>query len=744
VSVAVPELSARRRLARCIILFSLACAGVAAQQALNLPPGPISATPSLTPTASAYLSVTLSGLPSGYILSNGAYSGWCVDFFGQLGGSNFTPYDTYGAVNGDTDPALPALANLNGQAAWNEVNWVINNVGGNSQNDVQNVIWDLLDPYYAGYFPILSQSDAAKALYAAAIQQPNFVPGPGQVVAVLLYIDGIQNAENGNVQDLLIEVPVPTPLPNIQIKKTADNSTPDLFQPVTYSYLITNIGGTPLNNIVVVDDNGTPNYPGDDVTLTYNDILPVGQSITLTSTRIPYVNVSYTGGTIDDNTLIVMTPTAGPYAGDVIATYRQSLSANDNSYGTNSSKLWGLNGHKFTDLLNDNAEFQFTNKNGNVVLDFVMDYLSKAAKSPWGQLYPSGYGSLGVTGGDGKMIYGSSKSVLFATTTLADDLNQSAAYYGYTTNSPASSDPGAANWDFVDGYTVVVAGSIFGPNGAADFGGVNVPWVLNSSGKNCYKTKQKGQIMCNTTVSNKAEVDATATAQINGKTVYVSDYSIATVTVVNNQNPQCSTPGGCTTRVVNCSYIKEPKMCSGYYLWFSSSFTVNGLPWHDSKPVTLTMTNASITLTSGNQTYNIPVPNGTLTLMPGATSPSTMFNASNNAWQTQAQAKNGIEAFISGVAFSAPINLSSADKVSWSATITSDTPGVTVQWEVLTQAFSKFTTNYNSLGVLAVEGSDEAGTPEHFECYEIDWGKSACRKNNSNTICVSICPQKKW
>jgi hypothetical protein len=64
-------------------------------------------------------------------------------------------------------------------------------------------------------------------------------------------------------------------------------------------------------------------------------------------------------------------------------------------------------------------------------------------------------------------------------TTITHALNQSSAFYGYTVNSPLpeSSFP---NWDYVDGYEVVVSGAMFGQSG---FGHVEIPLVHNSPPK---------------------------------------------------------------------------------------------------------------------------------------------------------------------------------------------------------------------------------------------------------------------
>src|SRR6185437_2970324 len=173
-------------------------------------------------------------------------------------------------------------------------------------------------------------------------------------------------------------------------------------------------------------------------------------------------------------------------SGDIKVTYRQSRGLNDNVYGTPAPADGWSGGHKFSDLTgSDQCEFQFTDGTGKLVLDFRSDYISQAASSltPTGTVvYPSGYGSLGPNGGDGKMLLGASSNVLFWTSTLADNLN-SGLNGGfpspYTVNSP-SPEASFPNWDYVDGYTVIVSKNAFG---AAGFGGVTVPTQHNSPAK---------------------------------------------------------------------------------------------------------------------------------------------------------------------------------------------------------------------------------------------------------------------
>jgi hypothetical protein len=164
--------------------------------------------------------------------------------------------------------------------------------------------------------------------------------------------------------------------------------------------------------------------------------------------------------------------------GNLGITYLQSLAIVDNTYGTNASSGWGSHGHTFNDLLgSDGAVFDVTG-NGSTVWEAEIDYVSQAKSTsitfPGGgsASYPSGYGTLGY-GGDGKFISGLQDDLVFTSTTITTDLNQSPAYYGYTTSSPSPSDP---NWNPVDGYYVELA------NIPSTFS-VTIPYVHNSPSK---------------------------------------------------------------------------------------------------------------------------------------------------------------------------------------------------------------------------------------------------------------------
>ncbi|WP_437336144.1 hypothetical protein [Sorangium sp. So ce394] len=139
----------------------------------------------------------------------------------------------------------------------------------------------------------------------------------------------------------------------------------------------------------------------------------------------------------------------------------------------------GPKGHTFKDLVgSDKAQFQMTDGKGELVLDFFVDYVSVD------EAKPSGYGSLGVVGGEGKMLLGDAGAVVAATTSLDRDLN-ACGYGAYVVDSPETDEsytpnPQTPGWDYRVVYDVWVSASAFG---AAGFGDATISYVHASPSK---------------------------------------------------------------------------------------------------------------------------------------------------------------------------------------------------------------------------------------------------------------------
>jgi hypothetical protein len=84
--------------------------------------------------------------------------------------------------------------------------------------------------------------------------------------------------------------------PKVSIDKTANTIQAAPGAAVTYTYVVTNIGGITLTNVVVVDDNGTPTIAADNFTVGTIASLAPGQSVTLTKTLVPPAQVCDGGG----------------------------------------------------------------------------------------------------------------------------------------------------------------------------------------------------------------------------------------------------------------------------------------------------------------------------------------------------------------------------------------------------------------------------------------------------------------
>lgn len=240
--------------------------------------------------------------------------------------------------------------------------------------------------------------------------------------------------------------------------------------------------------------------------------------------------------------------------GDLHIVYDQFPAPNDNSYGANA--VGWPNGHKFSDLVgSDHAGFMLVDPGGVTRLSFNVDYISANTAAP------SGYASLGVLGGDGKMLVGTSSGIT-ATTSLANNLNninipglfnaahvQQFGSVNLFVDSPptdaahltyAISDPTLAGWDFHDTYFVTISAAKL-----ASLGFDRTTWQVlpnasqlhNSPAKPCPTTSQDGisvtkyeakDKQVKITLTNSSSVDQYVTALtldwpslVNGKLMQV-------------------------------------------------------------------------------------------------------------------------------------------------------------------------------------------------------------------------------
>jgi hypothetical protein len=146
----------------------------------------------------------------------------------------------------------------------------------------------------------------------------------------------------------------------------------------------------------------------------------------------------------------------------------------DNTFGEGSCCGWPeRRGHTFEDLIkSDHTELLLTNGDGETVMHFKVDLATADADSP------CGYGTLGVSGGDGSMLVGDPAHVLAVATSLDRNLNgcgycqndACASSGDCTVDSPATDEnftpnPETPKWDYRQVYEVWIAMDAFGDSG---------------------------------------------------------------------------------------------------------------------------------------------------------------------------------------------------------------------------------------------------------------------------------------
>jgi len=161
---------------------------------------------------------------------------------------------------------------------------------------------------------------------------------------------------------------------------------------------------------------------------------------------------------------------------------------------------------------------------------------------------------------------------------------------------------------------------------------------------------------------------------------------------------------------------------AGDYVWFSSVAKVSGV---SSAPVTLDVTNQTISFTSNGTPYMLNVPDSTIVLNPTSMQASTTFGA--NGWSVSTPSKFSGNVFLSGLGWQAVNGLTggSVNNITWSGDFTSNTPGISVNWQWGAAVYTQFTSNMSGIQVKTVDdnhediyqNSDHAGTPENFKSF---------------------------
>jgi hypothetical protein len=466
--------------------------------------------------------------------------------FDPSGVATYTVYNTYGALPTDGQGGIAGAIYggtkvLTQAQEWQAVNYILNypngkagNIGS-AVNDIQAAIWQTLHPTDGiAYVTGQGTTAAALALYSEAVTSGiGFIPGNNQYEAVLLDPQTPANSPEP-YQGVIVPVWIKG---SVTITKTANTTTAKCFEAVTYTYVVTNTGGVTLAGVLVVDDNGTPNYAGDDVVVGTAYNLAPGKTVTFT--RSLYLPIKeYAVDQYGDGNWSTLIPKVLPN-GDLQFTLLQDVDDIDTTYGKNASGGWKTQGGKsFVEDLGQNyARFCFKDAWGNTVLDFDADYVSQSNS------HPSGYGSIGIHGGwagvhSAGWFGQNTQQISGITSSLSNNLNQSSQYYQCTQNSPDVNKD--HNWESQSVYQVTVHPALFGCRG---FGDLELLDVYNAHCKNNNGGHYSPQPMCGV-ITNTATVEAL----VQGTCTWLKATASASVTL----NTKC--PTTCQQKVHKCTH----------------------------------------------------------------------------------------------------------------------------------------------------------------------------------------------
>lgn len=164
-------------------------------------------------------------------------------------------------------------------------------------------------------------------------------------------------------------------------------------------------------------------------------------------------------------------------------------------------------------------------------------------------------------------------------------------------------------------------------------------------------------------------------------------------------------------------------LSAGNSIWFNSHLKVSGLKGREA---VVHVRDAMIRFSANGVTYQLPVEPSEIHFAPATDYSFTVYDEINLHWITEISRANlGNNVFAGGYIFVVPAGgLPGGIKpVTWTATITTDTPGLKVAWQWSAAVYTPFGQYLNELGVKEADGPEEtsfadatkAGTPWYLK-----------------------------
>lgn len=179
----------------------------------------------------------------------------------------------------------------------------------------------------------------------------------------------------------------------------------------------------------------------------------------------------------------------------------------------------------------------------------------------------------------------------------------------------------------------------------------------------------------------------------------------------------------CTSNSGIIASFNSISIRAGRHIWFNSVFDPSSM---GNGPVNFTVTNGKITFTANGQNYSLVVPDATIQFSNTIQTPVTQYGT--GGWKTLVPLSTSGNVFLSGLSFAVPANFQgNIRNVRWTANISIDKPGVSLNWKWAAAVYTNFASNAG-LVIKPVDGplqllntnlTDKAGTPVNYKLYVI-------------------------
>src|SRR5436190_426133 len=252
----------------------------------------------------------------------------------------------------------------------------------------------------------------------------------------------------------------------------------------------------------------------------------------------------------------------------------------------------------------------------------------------------------------------------------------------------------------------------------------------------------------NTTTTTQAPT--TTTAQPTTTTTTSTLAAPTTTTATTPSSTSSTTLPACSPAPVSItSNFNGTAIPKDAFIWFSSVLSV---PGPNPAAFTVRCDDSTIDFVAGGEPYVLDVPRASVTFSPASTLATTEFDSASQEWETVIPSSGDAgNAFVTGLGFQVPVDFPGGIKqVTWTCQLSSDAPGIRIQWKWAAAVYTDFSPDPNSLGVKPVDGdgsvyenANEAGTPENFRRFVIGGARGGGGSNftggHSGTKAVA-CP----